>query len=137
MELNNTSKYAIRILGYIANYSEGKLLSARELSEALNIPYKFLTKIVTDLVKEGYIVSIRGREGGNKLSRDASQITLMEILNTFNELNTQAECILGIGPCDNKKRCALHDQWLKPKSMINKMFQNTTLKDLDGENFKI
>lgn len=137
MELNNTSKYAIRILGYIANYSEGKLLSARELSEALNIPYKFLTKIVTDLVKEGYIISIRGREGGNKLSRDASQITLMEILNTFNELNTQAECILGIGSCDNKKRCALHDQWLKPKSMINKMFQNTTLKDLDGENFKI
>ena len=137
MELNNTSKYAIRILGYIANYSEGKLLSARELSEALNIPYKFLTKIVTDLVKEGYIISIRGREGGNKLSRDASKITLMEILNTFNELNNQAECILEIGPCDNKKRCSLHDQWLKPKSMINKMFQNTTLKDLDGENFKI
>ena len=137
MELNNTSKYAIRILGYIANYSEGKLLSARELSEALNIPYKFLTKIVTDLVKEGYIISIRGGEGGNKLSSDAYKITLMEILNTFNELNNQAECILGIGPCDNKKRCSLHDQWLKPKSMINKMFQNTTLKDLDGENFKI
>lgn len=137
MELNKTSKYAIRILGYLAHYSEDKLLSARELSETLNIPYKFLTKIVTDLVREGFIISIRGREGGNKLSRDASEITLMEVLNTFNELNNQTECILGIGLCDNKKRCALHEQWVKPKSMINKMFENTTLKDLDGENFKI
>jgi len=137
MELNNTSKYAIRILSYIANHSKGRLLSARELSEILDIPYKFLTKIMTDLVRENYLISIRGREGGNKLSRDASEITLMEILNTFNEFNNQAECLLGIGSCDNTKRCALHDQWVKPKTMIHKMFENTTLKDLEGDNFKI
>lgn len=137
MELNNTSKYAIRVLSYIANYSEGKLLSARELSEILNIPYKFLTKIITDLVKEGFIISVRGREGGNKLSRDASEITVIQILNAFNEFNNQAECLLGIGNCDNKKRCALHDQWVKPKTMINNIFTNTTLRDLNGENFKI
>jgi len=137
MELNNTSKYAIRILSYIANNSDGKLLSARELSETLDIPYRFLTKIMTDLVKENYLISIKGREGGNKLSRDASEITLMEILNTFNEFNNQTECLLGIGDCDHIKKCALHDQWIEPKTMIHSMFENTTLKDLDGENFKI
>ena len=137
MELNNTSKYAIRVLGYIANHSDGKLLSARELSEVLNIPYKFLTKIVTDLVKEDFLVSVRGREGGNKLSRPASEITLMQILNAFNEFNNQTECLLGIGSCDHKKRCALHDQWVKPKTMIHTMFDKTTLKDMDGDNFKI
>jgi len=137
MELNNTSKYAIRILSYIANHSNGKLLSAREISEVLDIPYKFLTKIITDLVKEGFVISVRGREGGNKLSRDASEITVMQILNAFNEFNNQADCLLGIAICDTKKRCALHDQWVKPKTMINDMFNNTTLKDLDGKNFKI
>lgn len=137
MELNNTSKYAIRILSYIANYSNGKLLSARELSETLDIPYKFLTKIITDLVKEDFIISVRGREGGNKLSRDASQITIMQILNTFNELKNEADCILGIGLCNHKEKCALHDQWIKPKTMIYDMFGDTTLKDIDGKNFKI
>lgn len=137
MQLNNTSKYAIRILNYIANHSKGKLLSARELSEVLDIPYKFLTKIVTDLVKEGFIISIRGREGGNKLSRDPSEISLMQILNAFNEFNNQAECLLGIGSCDKKKKCALHDQWAKPKSDIEAMFSTTTLKDLDRKNIKI
>ncbi len=137
MELNNTSKYAIRILSYIANYSDGKLLSAREISEVLNIPYKFLTKIMTDLVKEGFIISIRGREGGNKLARDPSKITIMQILNTFNEFKNQTECILGIGNCHSKKICALHDQWIKPKTMISEMFNDTTIKDLDGKIFKI
>lgn len=137
MQLNNTSKYAIRILNYIANYSEDRLLSARELAEVLDIPYKFLTKIMTDLVKENFIVSVRGREGGNKLSRDASEITIMQVLNAFNEFNKQEECLLGIGTCDSNKKCALHDQWLKPKKDIEKMFETTTLKDLDGKNLKI
>ncbi len=137
MQLNKTSKYAIRILSYMANHRGGELLSAREISETLNIPYKFLTKIMTDLVKEGFIVSIRGREGGNKLARDASKITIMQVLNALNEFNNQSECILGIGSCDNRNKCSLHDQWIKPKKIINDMFNNTTFKNLDGEKFKI
>lgn len=137
MELNNTSQYAIRILSYIANKSNGKLLSAKELSEVLNIPYKFLTKIMTDLVKADFIISVRGREGGAKLAREASTITIMEILKAFNEFNHQEECLLGTSTCNNKKRCALHDQWLKPKGMIEKMFTQTTLADLDGDHYKI
>lgn len=137
MELNNTSKYAIRILNYMANHSNNELLSARDLSDILDIPYKFLTKIMTDLVREDFIVSVRGREGGNKLSRDASEITLMQVLHAFNQFTHQEECLLGIGRCDNTQQCALHEQWIKPKVMIEDMFKNTTLKDLDGKNFKI
>ncbi len=137
MELNNTSKYAIRVLSYIANHGNNKILSVRELSDILDIPYKFLTKIMTDLVKEDFIVSVRGREGGNKLSRDASEITIMQILNAFNQFNNQEDCLLGIGLCDHTKKCALHDQWVVPKMMIHKIFEETTLKDLQGDNFKV
>ncbi|MDF1875647.1 Rrf2 family transcriptional regulator [Sulfurimonas sp. SAG-AH-194-I05] len=137
MELNNTSQYAIRILGYIASNGEDGLLSAKELSEVLNIPYKFLTKIMTDLTKADFILSIRGREGGYKLARPSNEISIMEILNQFNELTNYAECILGIGKCDSKKRCALHEQWVKPKTMMLKMFKETTLDKLKGPDYKI
>ena len=137
MQLTNTSKYAIRILNYIANNSNNNLLNAKELSEELDIPYKFLTKIITELVKGGFIISIRGRKGGNKLSRNATEITIMEVLNAFNEFKSYNECVLGIGKCDQVKKCALHDQWLEPKHIIEKIFKNTSIKDLDGKNFKI
>ena len=134
MELNNTSQYAIRILSYISNK---ELCSAKELSKVLSIPYKFLTKITTELVKADFILSIRGREGGYKLSRSASEITIMEILNYFNEFIEQKECLLGIGKCDGTNKCGLHDQWVKPKAMIKKMFENTTLENLDNNSLKI
>ena len=37
MELNNTTQYAIRILSYIAKHGENKLISAKHLSENLDI----------------------------------------------------------------------------------------------------
>ena len=136
MELNNTSQYAIRILSYIAN-NKDNLCNAKELSHILNIPYKFLTKITTELVKANFILSIRGREGGYKLSRPASEISIMNILNHFNEFNHQKECLLGIGMCDGTNKCGLHDQWAKPKKMIKTMFENTTLANLEEGNYKI
>ena len=137
MQLLHSSKYAIRILSYIANHDEQQLCNAKELSETLIIPYKFLTKIMMKLVKADFIISIRGREGGYKLSRPASSITIIEILNHFNEYPEYEQCILGIGSCNAKNKCALHDQWVKPKSMIKKMFENTTLEDIDSDTFKL
>ena len=135
MKLSNTSQYSIRILTYIANKKQ--LCSAKELAETLCIPYKFLTKIMTELVKANFILSTRGREGGYKLSRPASKINIMDILNNFNEFVKQEDCLLGIGKCDGSNKCGLHDQWTKPKRMIKKMFENTSLADLQEEGIKI
>lgn len=136
MQLNNTSQYAIRILSYISN-NETQLCSAKDLAKTLNIPYKFLSKIMTALVKADFILSIRGREGGYKLSRPASKITIMEIINNFNEFVEERKCLLGIGKCDSKNKCGLHDQWIKPKAMIKNMFKNTTLENLEKNSIKI
>ena len=139
MELNNTSQYAIRILSFIANNGIDRLISAKELSAVLDIPYKFLTKIMTDLVKLDFVISIRGREGGFKLARAASSISIMNILNAFNEFVDHERCILGIDHCvgsSSNKRCILHDQWSKPKAMIIEMYEGTTIENIEGIDFK-
>ena len=61
----------------------------------------------------------------------------MDILNLYNEFEDYKHCILGIGECDSKSKCSLHDQWLGPKLKIQKMFEETTLDNFDSENFKI
>lgn len=137
MQLNNTSQYAIRILNYIANTDDRLLFSAKEISEVLDIPYKFLSKIMTDLVKSKFIISVRGRDGGYKLAKASSEISIMDILNQFNEFLHQDQCVLGIGLCDGKNKCSMHDQWVRPKELMQKMFEETTLKNLEGSDFKI
>ncbi len=137
MKLNNTSQYAIRILAYIADHKEKTLFSATELSNELIIPYKFLTKIMTELVKANFIESIRGREGGFKLKKSAAEIKVDDILNIFNDSIKDEECILGIGFCNGMCKCALHDQWMEPKLLMQKMFRESSLQDIAGRGCKI
>ena len=129
MKLNTTSQYAIRIMEYIVKDS-GKLHHAKEISEQLNIPYKYLTKIMTMLKNANHIQSIRGREGGYTIDKNPSDIKLIEILEAVNECIDSQNCILGTGLCNITKKCSLHDMWKNPKKAINDMFQNKTLADM-------
>jgi Rrf2 family protein len=137
MKLNNTSQYAIRILSYITTQGKESLISATQLSEELLIPYKFLTKIMTELVKANLVESIRGREGGFRLKQDAAEIKVDDILNLFNDSIKDEECLLGIGFCNGMCKCALHDQWMEPKLLLQKMFRESSLQDIAGKGCKI
>ncbi len=47
------------------------------------------------------------------------------------------ECILGIGFCDGVCKCALHDQWMEPKLLIQKMFLESSLEEIAHQGCKI
>jgi len=137
MQLSNTSQYAIRILAFIADKKDLQLINATELAEALFIPYKFLTKIMAELVKADLVESIRGRDGGYKLSKSASEIMVDDILNLFNDSVKDEQCVLGIGFCNGMCKCALHDQWMEPKLLMQRMFRESSLEDIAGRGCKI
>jgi Rrf2 family protein len=118
-------------------HKDTKLLNATELSMTLDIPYKFLTKIMTELVKEKLIVSIRGREGGFSFAKPPSEIIISEILDIFNDSIKDEECVLGIGFCNGICKCALHDQWMEPKKLMQKMFEESTLETIAGQGCKL
>jgi Rrf2 family protein len=136
MILSNTSQYAIRILAYMADKKDSQL-NATQLAEILYIPYKFLTKIMTDLVKVDLVESIRGREGGYKLKKKSSDIMVGDILDVFNDSIKDEQCVLGIGFCNGMCKCALHDQWMEPKLLLQKMFRESSLEDIAGRGCKI
>ena len=136
MQLSNSSQYAIRILSYMALHQKSTLLNATQLAEILQIPYKFLTKIMTEIVKSGLVISIRGREGGYKFEKPASEIIISEILDIFHDSIKDEQCVLGIGFCNGICKCALHDQWMEPKLLMQRMFRESTLADIAGKGCK-
>jgi len=130
LELSKTAGYAVRILGYMAKEEES-FYSAKLLSQELDIPYKYLTKIMTTLSKESLVVSSKGRDGGFCLAKKASEISVQDILDAFEQSGTEL-CILGGGKCNSKKKCLLHDKWSEPKKIVSKVFSETTLADIAG-----
>ncbi|NQY25298.1 MAG: Rrf2 family transcriptional regulator [Campylobacteraceae bacterium] len=127
MKLNVTSQYAIRVIGLISELN--RICNAKELSLQLNIPYKYLTKIMNELVKAGLILSTRGREGGYTLAKEPSKIRILDVLDAVHENIENNECILGIGVCCENGQCALHDSWIERKQSLIKMFKEQTVEN--------
>lgn len=137
MHFSKTTEYAIRVLSYLYRYKE-KPHSVAFLHKELDLPYKYLTKLMTELEKKELVSSLRGRDGGFTLKGDAEKIFLAQILQASGEPLEAKRCILGFAECNAKNPCALHDEWLKPKKMIEEMLQNTSLASLvDTKHTKI
>ena len=134
MKLNRTTQYAIKILAHMSNDDSRQLFSAQYISEKLAIPYKYMTRLMSQLVNAELLLSIRGREGGYKLAKNSSDITILDILNAACDPLDSHICILGSTPCNEHKKCALHDAWRAPKKSIANMFKNTTLDKLKNNN---
>jgi len=133
MKLSTTSQYAIRVMIFISQNSDIKLFHAKDISEKLSIPYKYLTKIMSKLVEANIITSTRGREGGYSIAKKSVNIKMVDLVKAVDNSLHETACVLGIGLCDENEKCALHDEWREPKKSMLKMFHNTTLEDVSKE----
>lgn len=66
--LSQKTRYTIRALQHLADQWRQGPVRLDAIAEAQNIPRKFLTVILSELVREGVVLSHRGREGGYELA---------------------------------------------------------------------
>ena len=128
MHLNKTSKYAIKLLTYMAT-QEDALFKSKELCETLDIPYKYLSAIITNLSKANIIQSAKGRNGGISFTKERSEITLKDII-SVTESSDIHQCVMGFGGCKEHDKCLLHDTWKAPKESVINDFLSQTLQDI-------
>jgi len=129
MRLSKTSVYAIRVLVYLAQQSELPC-STNTLHQALDIPYKYLGRLMKMLTDAGFLVSTRGKAGGYRIKGDASQISLHQIIDAVEGVQDFERCLLGLPNCSDTNPCVLHDRWGEQRETIKKMFQSVMLSDL-------
>jgi len=128
MELSKTTQYAIQILGLMAQNSSNKY-SSKQLSEILQIPYKYLTKIMTKLTKKNIVSSVRGKYGGFIIVKNIKEIRMIDIIIVFDDVDNK-KCVLFDTKCNYEQKCIMHDKWEKPRYAIEDFFLNTTLFEL-------
>ena len=92
MKLSNRTDYALRALLVISyEHSEGKLISAKEISEREDISLKYLEQVLSVLKMSGFITSHQGINGGYKLSRQPEEITFGEVIRAIEGTVTPLE----------------------------------------------
>ncbi|WP_274585806.1 Rrf2 family transcriptional regulator [Neisseria leonii] len=79
MYITQHTDFALRVLIYTAAH-EGKLVNIAEIADAYRISKSHLMKVVTALVKGGFLHSIRGKGGGLQLAAPAEQIRIGAVI---------------------------------------------------------
>lgn len=103
--ISTTGEYALRAAVHLAQ--EGRARTSAEIAEATMAPHGYLSKMMQQLVRAGLVLSQRGRNGGFVLARDASEISVLDVLRAVDAAPGRiGKCPLGIE--GHARLCPLH-----------------------------
>ncbi len=80
MKLTRASSYALHAVAYMASQKSEKPVASHNIAQARNIPERFLLKVLKPLVSARVLVSIKGPNGGYRLAKPATEISMADIV---------------------------------------------------------
>ena len=132
MKISHRGLYALRALLHLAEAEGGGLVKIRAIAEAEEIPEKFLEAILVALKNARLVSSERGREGGYRLRRLASEIVIGDVVRLIDgplapfgdvvELRRRVRT--------ESRRAGLFDLFLEVRDAAAAILDHTTLADL-------
>lgn len=129
MRLTQYSDFALRVLMYAAAKPE-KLLTIEETAKAYGISRAHLMKVVNQLIREGFLSSVRGRAGGFRLGRDPKDIRIGQVIRLTEPDFAIVECFGCDNQCIITPSCRLKKLLAEAlKAFLDKLDQ-ATLKDM-------
>jgi Rrf2 family iron-sulfur cluster assembly transcriptional regulator len=130
LELTKRGDYAVRAMLALARGSGNGLLSARRISDAMAIPVRFLPQVLADLQRAGLVEAAPGRSGGYRLAREATTISLLDVIEAVEGDTRRRDCVLRGGPCGVNGTCDVHDVFFAGQEALRGTFAASTLAQL-------
>lgn len=127
--LNHSSQHAVRAMSQLAG-AGGDWVRAKDLAELADVPFHYLAKLLSQLVRAGILDATRGKHGGYRLARPAEQISLYEVINTIEPISGPRQCLLSRADCDSDAPCRVHDAWAPVVEQVHEFLRNTTVADI-------
>ena len=128
--LTQTCEYALRAVTYIAQHAGEGAVLARDIATATKVPYDYLQKLLTELVKNRLLASTRGIGGGFRLAKPAGKIRLLDVIRPFDDVMQRSLCPFGNTDCGKRYPCPLHDRWGVVVETYRSFLETTTVADL-------
>ncbi|MFD1002934.1 RrF2 family transcriptional regulator [Ohtaekwangia kribbensis] len=139
--LSKKCKYAIHALVHMARDPEEKFL-IKDISEACNIPKKFLEAILLDLKRSGVLGSKQGKGGGYFLRMKPADVNLAEVVRQFDGAIALVSCAAHkfyepCAECEDEETCTVHDAFLQIRNATVEMLKADTLESLVKKEAKL
>jgi Rrf2 family protein len=131
MRISSKGEYGLRALLDLAQrFGEGPIQS-RDIHERQGIDENYLNQILILLRKAGLIESLRGPQGGHRLSRPPTKITVLEALTALEgpilPIDTADDQASPTGSIDRE---IVREIWCEMRQMLQSHLSGLTLEDL-------
>jgi len=130
LKISKLADYATTVMDRMA-LSPQDSFSAAELAVVAHIPAPTVRKILKLLNEANLLVSTRGARGGYQLTRDATRISLAEIVTAIDGLPAITECSQVNSICALEPNCKLRGNWRQINTKIMKMLNEISLAEMN------
>lgn len=137
MKLTSKGDYATRVLMELSAHEGPEPIAAHELAERTGISPKYLEHIMNRLREAQVVRSRRGAHGGYELAREASTLTVGEVVRLMDGPLAPSPCASQSAHvpcpayrCPSEARCVLRGLWTDVREAIAGVLDNTTFADL-------
>jgi len=129
MRLTTKGRYAVTaMLDLAINYQNGPI-TLSDISKRQGISLSYLEQLFSKLRKNGLVDSARGPGGGYRLSRDADEIAVGDVITAVDEKIDVTQCG-GKGDCHGGGPCLTHELWCDLSKQIYDFLNDISLGNL-------
>lgn len=108
--ITRLTDYGVMLMTELAQ-AEESVLNAAALAARSHLPVPSVSKILQALLREGLLTSVRGAGGGYHLTREASEISIRDIIVALEGPIAITECSLDHSHCDQEAHCNMRSNW--------------------------
>ena len=129
MRLTNKGRYAVTAMTDLAIHGILMPVSLADISIRQDIPISYLGQLFMPLRERGLVKSQRGPNGGYRLARDSSEISIADVINAVDEKINTVRCG-GRTNCQKNQQCLTHTLWEDMENRIKDLFAGIYISDI-------
>lgn len=134
MVITRATDYAVRILAALSN-APGKRVKTADLAAATAVPREYLSKVVSPLVRRGWVQSHRGAGGGFSVAARGQDITLLDLVELF-EGPVHLQTCTGPSGCEFLPHCPAHSVWVEAEEELRRVLAKYNIAELAAESHR-
>lgn len=129
MRLTTKGRFAVTAMLDLALHGDRGPVTLAGISERQKISLSYLEQLFGKLRRRALVESVRGPGGGYNLARDASLVSVADIIQAVEEQIDSTQCG-GRENCQENTRCMTHDLWTDLNATVHGFLSKVTLAQL-------
>ena len=129
MRLTTKGRFAVTAMLDLALHGTDAPVALAGISERQKISLSYLEQLFGKLRRRELVESVRGPGGGYHLARDASRVTVADIIRAVEEPIDSTQCG-GRENCHDSGRCMTHDLWEELNTTVYGFLAGVSLAQL-------